>query len=47
MDKLRMLQRAKIIWDNDLVIQCLSDDMEFKVTYKIIDEILDQELWSS
>ena len=47
MDQLRMLQRAKIIWDNDLVIQQLSDDMEFDVKYKITDEILDQELWIS
>ena len=44
MDQLRMLQKAKIIWDNDIVIQWLSDDMEFDVKFKITDEILDKEL---
>ena len=34
-DQLRMLQRAKIMWDNNLVIQRLSDEMEFAVTYSI------------
>ena len=42
-----MLQGAKIIWDNNLVIQGLSDDMKLKVKYKINDEIVDQELWIS
>ena len=40
MNQLKMLQRAKIIWDNNLLIQQLSDDMEFEVTYKITDKIL-------
>ena len=36
-DQLRMLQRAKIMWNDNLVIQCLSDEMEFAVTYSIPD----------
>ena len=36
-DQLRMLQRAKIMWDDDLVIQHMSDEMEFAVTYSIPD----------
>ena len=40
MDQLRMLQKAKIIWDSDLVIKRLSDDMEFDIKYKITDENL-------
>ena len=39
MNQLRMLQR--------LVIQWLSDNMESDMTYKILDEILGQELWIS
>ena len=32
-DQLRMLQRAKIMWKDNLVIQRLTDEMEFAVTY--------------
>ena len=32
-----MLQRAKIMWDDNLVIQRMSDKMEFAVTYSIPD----------
>ena len=46
-DQLRMLQRAKIMWDNDLVIQRLSDDMEFAVTCSIPDVYFAEELWIS
>ena len=42
-----MLQRAKFIWDNNLVIQRLTHQMKFKVKYKITDKIIDQELWIS
>ena len=42
-----MLQRAKIMWDDNLVIQCLSDEMEFAVTYSIPDVSFDEELWIS
>ena len=44
-DQLRMLQRAKIMWDNDLVIQRLSDEMEFAATYSIPDVYFAEELW--
>ena len=39
-----MLQRAKIMWDDDLVIQCMSDEMEFAVTYSIPDIYFVDEL---
>ena len=32
-DQLRMLHRARIMWKDNLVIQRLSDKMEFAVTY--------------
>ena len=44
-DQLRMLQRAKIMWDDNLVIQRLSDKMEFAVTYSIPDVYFAEELW--
>ena len=46
-DQLRMLQRAKIMWDDNLVIQRLSDEMEFAVTYSILDVYFTKELWIS
>ena len=46
-DQLRMLQRAKIMWDDDLVIQRMSDKMEFAVTYSIPDVYFADELWIS
>ena len=46
-DQLRMLQRAKIMWNDNLVIQHLSDEMEFAVTYSIPDDSLAEELWIS
>ena len=42
-----MLQRAKIMWDDNLVIQCLSDEMEFAVTYSIPDVSFAKKLWIS
>ena len=42
-----MLQRAKIMWDDNLVIQRLSDEMEFAVTYSIPDVYFAEELWIS
>ena len=44
-DQLRMLQRAKIMWDDDLVIQCMSDETEFAVTYSIPYIYFADELW--
>ena len=46
-DQLRMLQQAKIMWDDDLVIQRMSDEMEFAVTYSIPDVYFTDELWIS
>ena len=46
-DQLRMLQRALIMWNNNLVIQQLTDEMEFAVTYSIPDDSLSQVLWIS
>ena len=46
-DQLRMLQRAKIMWDDNLVIQRLADEMEFAVTYSIPDVFFAEELWIS
>ena len=46
-DQLRMLQRAKIMWDDNLVIQHLSDEMEFAVTYSIPNVYFSEELWIS
>ena len=46
-DQLRMLQRAKIKWNDNLVIQRLSDEMEFAVTYSIPDVSFAEELWIS
>ena len=40
-------ERAWIMWNNNLVIQKLSDEMEFSVMYRIPDESLSQELWIS
>ena len=40
-----MLQRAKTLWDDNLVIQSLSDEMEFAVTYSIPDVYFAEELW--
>ena len=42
-----MLQRAKIMWDDNLVIQRLADEMEFAVTYSIPDVFFAEELWIS
>ena len=42
-----MLQRAKIMWNDNLVIQRLSDENEFDVTYSIPDDSLAEELWIS
>ena len=42
-----MLQRAWIMWNNNLVIQRLTDEMKFSVTYSIPDESFSQELWIS
>ena len=42
-----MLQRAKIMWDDDRVIQHMSDEMEFAVTYSIPDVYFADELWIS
>ena len=46
-EQLRMLQRAQIMWKNNLVIQRLTDPMEFTVTYSIPDDSFSQELWIS
>ena len=46
-DQLRMLQRAWIMWNNNLVIQRPTNEMEFAVTYSIPDESFSQELWVS
>ena len=46
-DQLRMLQRELIIWNNNLVTQQLTDEMEFAVTYSIPDDSFSQELWVS
>ena len=46
-DQLRMLQRARIMWDDNLVIQRMSDEMEFAVTYSIPDIYFPDELWIS
>ena len=46
-DQLRMLQRAWIMWNNNLVIQRLTEEMEFAVTYSIPDNSFSQELWVS
>ena len=35
------------MWNNNLVIQRLFNEMEFSVTYRIPDESLSQELWIS
>ena len=42
-----MLQSNKIMWDDNLVIQRLSDNMEFAVTYSILDVYFAEELWIS
>ena len=42
-----MFQRAKIMWDDNLVIHRLSDEMEFSVTYSIPDVVFAEELWIS
>ena len=46
-DQLRMLQRAQIMWKNNLVIQQLTDEMELAVTYSIPKDFFSQELWIS
>ena len=46
-DQLWMLQRANIKWDDDLVIQRMSDEMEFAVMYNIPDLYFADELWIS
>ena len=46
-DQLWMLQRAKIMWDDDFVIQRMSDKMKFAVTYSIPDIYFADELWIS
>ena len=46
-DQLRMLQRERIMWKNNLVIQWLTDEMEFAATYSIPDDSFGQELWIS
>ena len=42
-----MLQRARIMWNDNLVIQRLSNKMEFAVTYSIPDDSFAEELWIS
>ena len=42
-----MLQRARIMWKDNLVIQRLTDEMEFVVTYSIPEDSFSQELWIS
>ena len=44
-DQLGMLQQAKIMWDDNLIIQRLSHEMEFAVTYSIPDMYFAEELW--
>ena len=46
-DQSRMLQRARIMWNNNLLIQRPTNEMEFAVTYSIPDESFSQELWVS
>ena len=46
-DQLWMLQRAKIMWDDDLIIQRMSYEIEFAVTYSIPDIYFADELWIS
>ena len=45
--RLRMLQRAQMTWKGNLVIQHLTDEIEFAVTYSILDDSFAQELWIS
>ena len=35
------------MWDDDLVIQCMSDEMEFAATYSIPDIYFADKLWIS
>ena len=42
-----MLQRARIMWNDNLVIQRLSDEMKFAVTYSIPEDSFAEELWIS
>ena len=42
-----MLKRARIMWKNNLVIQRLTDEMVFAVTYSIPEDSFSQELWIS
>ena len=42
-----MLQRARIMWNDNLVIQRLSDKMEFDVTFSIPDDSFAEKLWIS
>ena len=42
-----MLKRAGIMWNKNLGIQRLTDEMEFSVTYSIPEESFSQELWVS
>ena len=44
-NQLKMLQRAKIMWKDNLVIQILTDKMEFAITYSIPEDSFSQELW--
>ena len=44
-NQLKMLQRAKIMWKDNLVIQRLTDKMEFAITYSIPEDLFSQELW--
>ena len=46
-DQLRIIQRAKFMWDDNFVIQRMSDEMEFAVTYSIPDIYFVEELWIS
>ena len=46
-DQLRMLQRARIMWNNNLVSQRLTNKMEISVTYSIPEESFSQESWVS
>ena len=39
-----MLQRARIMWNDNLVIQRLSDEIEYAVTYSIPDDSFAEEL---
>ena len=38
---------ARIMWNNNLVIQRLTDEMEFAVTYSFPEDSFSQELWVS